>query len=679
MRKLKNILSKALACFLFVSTLFGVTGCKKDGESTSDGGTPDLNVTTPEKLVYQGTHVFTAPDTDVDLVKNGVTEYKIVAPAVKNDVISSAINELVLFFKEATGITLEVVSDKGLTHSANAKYISIGENEMFASAGLEIDRERLGFQGLRIVTKDDTIYLFGGTDYGTLCATYDFLQIYFDWEIYYEDCITMTRNVQSLKLKNFDVTDIPDIDVRSSGYRSLITGDWAKRFRTPINYGSKLFSVYNQSPVYDAEEDAYIAQGDSTKVHTSLCWLPMEQYRTAHPKWYTESGRDLCYNARGDEAELEAMLDACLQKAIETLKIQPKDKYPLYNVMTLTIQDGGRSACTCTACVEDEERYGAKSAAVVQFMNRLRQKLDVAMETLDEKYQRDDLILTFFAYSNFELAPTKNLDEVKCVKGVSPFMAMGYMTDYQASVYAEINDDSRENLENWGKLCSEDMIFWTYSTKFSNYMYPVDTFSFYNEGYSYLATFNPSIMYNQSQVTQNGTTTAWHNLKAYLDYKLSWDSSLDANALIEDYMQAMFGSASNTMKKLFDEVRLQCAVVREGYTASGTLLDATPNLDNADFWPYATVRKWLSTCEQAYTEIEKYKTLDPAAYATYKAHIDAEWVSPAYIILKLYSDNLGTAARTDLQKTFKQVVTDLGMTNLEEGGSGAIRDFCNGF
>ena len=112
----------------------------------------------------------------------------VVIPDSASDLIKTAAQEFQYLLGIATGVTVKTQSDVSLTHTADGKYISIGETSLLASSGLTIDREELGADGVRIITKDNTVYLVGGSDYGSLYAVYDFMQIVFHYEIVSNFC-----------------------------------------------------------------------------------------------------------------------------------------------------------------------------------------------------------------------------------------------------------------------------------------------------------------------------------------------------------------------------------------------------------------------------------------------------------------------------------------------------------
>ncbi len=665
---------KFLSVCVAVLVLFclPLTACKK---GPNDGGVLDESAKAAEKLKYDGTHIYTAPDTDSDLVKDGKTEYAVVIPENKTALITRAKDEFVYLFKEATGININVISDGGLSHTADGKYISIGETELLKSSGTVIDKKRLGDDGVRIVTKDKTVYLCGGSDYGTVYAVYDFMQIYFGFETYYEDCFEIERGAENVKLKAFDVTDIPDIAFRSSGIGAIREmspnydkDNWKYRFRVPLTYGNKLMPIHE-----DAEDPSSPAKG----VHNSLSWLPISKHRENHPKWYAPSMEELCYTAHGDEEELEAMVSECAKVMEAHLVRYPRELYPLYNIATLTCQDNF-SNCTCDACSADLRKYGTYSASLIKFMNRLSVKVRAWMALPEnEPYAREEFSLAFFAYHNFELAPaTYNestgkfdaADELYFEDGVAVYLAPSRTFDFMSPIYADVNTDARRNLEAWTALGGK-LLLWTYSTNFWHYFYPLDSFSFYNQdAFEYFAANNTILIFNQSQGNQGGASTAWHMLKTYLDYKLEWDSSLDAATLTENYMRAMYGDAAEVMTELFTAMRMQAMYVDSKFEGF-VLPTVTSQVDRKEYWPYLTVKQWLEKCDAAYEIAEKYRDTDTKRYEKIKRHIDLEWLSPAYMALTLHADVIAPNELNEIKTSFKEIVAHFGITRLNENGT----------
>ena len=212
----KRTVWKALSLALAATFCVGVVGCKDDEEPQEEEGRKE-----PTRLAFtDGTHVYTAPETDKDFIKNGTCDYTVVVPEVTSNYIRTAQSEFLYFFKKATGIDLRVINDGQLTtktHSDDTKYISIGETTLLKSTDINYSFETLNYDGGRIVTKGNNIYIVGGYDSGTMFAVYTFLRLTFNYECYTSSTFVIDENVKNMKLKAYDVTDVPDFYHRSRG------------------------------------------------------------------------------------------------------------------------------------------------------------------------------------------------------------------------------------------------------------------------------------------------------------------------------------------------------------------------------------------------------------------------------------------------------------------------------
>ena len=127
----------------------------------------------------KGIHEINVTEGTLDFVTNGTSEYKIVVPAVKNFAeITTAADELVNFIAQSTGVVLPVVNDDTFQYSASSKIISVGDTLALEASGIEVDKDYFTRSGYRIVTKDNSVFLIGGGDFGTLYSAYEFLPIW---------------------------------------------------------------------------------------------------------------------------------------------------------------------------------------------------------------------------------------------------------------------------------------------------------------------------------------------------------------------------------------------------------------------------------------------------------------------------------------------------------------------
>lgn len=628
--------------------------------------------------------------TSYDLIKDGQCDYTIVVPSNQTEHEKMARDEFIVLFKKATNITLPYISDEGtLQHSANAKYISIGETSLLASSGLQINKEQLGYDGARIITKDQTVYLVGGRGYGTLYAVYDFMTQCFGYEQYFSDCMEIETNVANKKLIAFDYTDIPDIPTRGLNcgiYYGLSSYD-AKMFayrmrmdRERAPYCMPIFKdfSYNSSSATSTNADYY---------------LPYNTYYESHPLWFSDncgSGEyQFCYTAHGDAQELESMVEECALKIRFSMLKYDKDNYPEKNVVTLTMQDNFKF-CTCSNCTENSQKYGTDSGSLIIFINKVAEKLEqwqqIATPEQDDMYsvtedearrhyipdncKRDDFHIIFFAYNNFENPPVKYNNEsgkyeavapeVVCRDDVGVYLAILNNIEYQKAFEDEINEIGKMQLDGWSEL-TDFLYYWTYETNFRNYMYYYDSFNYFTDSmYKHMNTKGVEMFFAQDQLSCGEYGSGWLNLKAYLSAKLSWDTSLSSETLTENWFNAMFKEAAPRMKELFYSMR----IYYEDLMNTNEMYQIRSNylvLDKKDYWNLATLQSWVATCDKAKEDVDKYKYTDPELYESICKHIEAEAFNSLFQILTLHHDDLSSTYRNQIYDRLCQDIIDLNL------------------
>ncbi|MBE5752347.1 MAG: DUF4838 domain-containing protein [Clostridiales bacterium] len=670
---MKKTIFRLLTLGLSAMLFFSVVSCKDKDEEVSDAP----KAATDKLSVYEGTHIYTAPDTADYLVKDGKSNYIVVVPKNASETVLSAQREFVHLFKKATNIQLRTATDEGLTHQATGRYISIGKTSLLQSTDITIDSLALGNDGGRIVTKDKNVYICGGNDTGTLFMVYTFMDITFNYETYYTDCMEIDTNVKEKALKAYDVTDIPDFQMRGWNNHILTESHtdydenmFTERMRYVGSRGYDFMPVHtNPDGKFEGATQTSVASTNSTRG-----WLPPTIYddeikypEAYHWKWFSTDGDELCYTARGDEEELEAMLDECLWKATYSLMKYTPEKYPHYNAMTLTQQDNTQY-CRCDACTEKAEELGGMVGVYIDFMNKLGERIENWMyEPENAEYKRENFKIYFFAYSYTLQAPVKyNAEDevyeplIKCRDNVGAFLAS--KTETQQHITSKANEEYLQNIDNWG-LVTSNINYWFYGANFRNYMYFHDSFEHYTpEFYSHMATRSNVKMFVQGQEACKGTLTNFNNLKVYLEAKLEWDTSLDYEELINNFFNAMYREAAPVVKKVWLEMRanMQDMLARYDKFGGGDRID----FDARIYWPLATQVAWLNELDNAKKLVERYKTLDPVLYEDLCQHIEAECIAPLYHILESHKPYLTVAKANEYINRLQYDIEWMGLQNM---------------
>ena len=656
MRKANKLLALALGTVSFAS--IGFSACELPGADGGNVQTPEIN---PE-YVYDGTHVYTTTPTNEYLLKAGQTDYKLVVPAETNDTQEIATKEFKHLFKKATQVNLEVVKDDQVTDASSGKYISLGRTTLLEKSGIKVDYYELTDDGHKIVTQGDDIYLCGGSEYGTVFSVYTFMNLTFNYETYTYNTMVIDQTSEQ-KLLNYDVTDIPDFKMRciSSDVKAYTSPDYDENMLAwRLGYrGKNANRGYNYLPVHEVIGDPTSKSSASTNARR---WFPEWLYKdeennpnTYHPKWFsTNGGEQLCFSAHGDPEEYELMVQTAFEKVKWTLEYYTPAKQPTKNVMTLTHMDN-MQYCTCDKCHEISSYYGGSQAAVqVLFMNDLAERVDALLEAnKDAEWYREDFMLLFFAY-NHNYTPPAKYDPIK--KEYVPIDDKVVLHDRVIAFFCRnangqavhdegLNAQALGVLKGWSAV-AKHIKYWNYGANFRNYMMAGDTYQYTtNDMYAFWCNVSDLCWFTQLQDHCKGPNTSWNHLRAYLDAKMSWDTSLKENELIEEYINAVYKEAAPTIMELFYSQRAYYRNVMIDEFELVSNGDGSPESCKVEYWPIGVLESYLKLVDQAYEDIAIHKNSDPALYDQIAKNIELEAIAYIYILLELHGNTLAREER----------------------------------
>lgn len=631
------------------------------------------------KKVYNENHSFSYKTTGTYIVKNGKTSYKVVVPEVETQAISYAKSELSRFFKEATGVDLKFVTDKGLTHNDTNRYISLGDTSLYRSLGRNDDINALKKDGTKIFTKGKSVYIIGGEETGVLNGVYDFLKINFGFEYFFTDGYTLRTNVTDLKLLDYDVTDISDIEYRQRiGYMS---GSSDSTDGKMISYRLRLRDSYG-----DLLLPIHMGDTNTTEIknnHNSLYFVPDKKYGKTNPEFYSGTGQ-LCYTARGNSKNTyDKMTTICAEKIEQSLMWYPAAEYPQYKAVLLGQMDNV-PMCSCDGCLKmKSEHNDANSAALMKFMHDVGKKVDAWM-ALEENaaYRRENFKYMFFAYLDTSRPPfgedadgnIKIADDLKFNDGVNvaPFFAQSHLHT-GVSFDDDANTEQKEYIRLWGKAYPGTWA-WSYGGFYNDFFTFWDLYSFYPGYYKYLKANNYSLTFPQIKSCQTGADTGFNVLAIYMYSKLAWNSELSVENIFDEYFNAMYAEAAEPMREMFEDLRLwfaRCLTDNNwGWSANmnGSISGSMEFVKQGDV---ATMFRHLN---DAYSKIEMYKK-DSAKYSSLKSHIDMEWLFPAKVVISCDTGLFKENEIAEIKTNFKTYVRTLGITQIKEFTS--IEPFIN--
>ena len=175
-------------------------------------------------------------------------------------------------------------------------------------------------------------------------------------------------------------------------------------------------------------------------VHTIFHFLPKENYPDKLSKWYSSDGTQLCYTARGNAQEYQALKNEFF--AIMKEEFMKNTQGYIFNIG----QEDKYTWCGCSGCLNVINQYGAESATEIIFCNELAQMMREWMKTDEGKPYARDFKIMFLAYQRSLEAPKKG--NLKCDPNVMVCFAADNM-DYFNDIYAESNKPFHDAFNGW--------------------------------------------------------------------------------------------------------------------------------------------------------------------------------------------------------------------------------------
>lgn len=591
-------------------------------------------------------HNVNVSETNKPFVVNGKSEYKILIPEKASTKLQTAATYFKKYIKNATGCNLEIEDESSYTWSEDAKWIVFGRTDLFNDAGLTLPNE-LSASGYYIKSVGNSVFVAVRDDYGYHRAALSLLKHIVGYEMYWSDTVIFDKDGSTLP--EFDITENPDFEYYVKGDKMSGDGEYGMGFDSTIFISPKGYTQHN-----------------------TFIYLPKEEYQADHPGWYSvsdgaEGATQLCYTARGNEEEFNALVTKMALKVISYI-----DANPDMNNITIT-QEDRRTTCGCEACKANYTKYKSYAASIIMFMNAVDDQIQNYLQAKADAAGTEKRIfnICFFAYHKSEVPPVvKNADgsyspvdeNVICNEHVGVYIAP-IDANYQHSFYEEENNAAAENIKGWG-VCASIIYMWVYETNYAYYLYPINTWDSQIEMYRFLKENNAIYIFNEAQYNQ-GAVTHFSRLKEYINSKAYFDVNVDLTDVMDDFFTNYYGPAAEPMRAFFDQLQAHMRYLEEAYPGSVTG-NIYNNMEQTNLWPKKTLDGFLALVDQAYELIEEAKDENPDMYEVYKEHVLLESIFPRFAKLRLYKGTFTSEEFTAEAKQFKSDCTKFNITMLKE-------------
>ena len=581
-------------------------------------------------------------------IENGQTDYTVVMDSSAYD-YWQAYSELNTLLLDA-GITYTKDGSRGvgrandsstLPYTELTKYISIGNTYLLEKAGIAVDYDVLGEFGYQIATKDSSIFICANSNQGLVYGVYGLLHELLGFETYTATYYYIDRNVEELELPTLNIVDVPDID-----YRVPVSGE-LMQYNSATNLARNRMRLQNSG-------DMLIEGGQAHNMASTI--VPSSEWLASKPNWfYVKDGgvKQLCYTAHGNTSDYNAMV----AEAADNIKALIAADTAA-NLFSLTQMDT-KNWCDCSACSALKTQYGTDAVGQIRFVNDVT---DIVNAWLESDCGGRKVQFAIFAYYTTETAPATQGADGTWTAIDDTVVLNDNVSVWVAPIGEEFNKaSSNTNIDNlldsWS-ACAKSCFIWAYSVYFNNYMIPYDSYDQIQGLVQTAVEHNAKFFWAQGNYDTN-QNSGFDDLKNYLFAKLTWDSTLDVDTLIDNYFNAVYGggTVAAQMKAAFENWR----VISKNSDLSGNIYHAPDSWwDFASNYTTSFLKNQLAYMEAAIQALDK----TDADYQVRYDSIMCETICWRYI----YKEKSGSEYKSSVWSTsLSEDISRLGFTRVAEG------------
>ena len=438
------------------------------------------------------------------IVANGDLKSQIVIPTDSDSVSKYAAEELQHYLFEISGVKIPILNQR------KNKSINIFIGKSFLNKRQQKDFNELKDDSFVIISKRNSVFLAGKQSIGNLYAVYTLLEEFFG-------CIKY--NVSEKHLPESDNLVIPFVNKYYNPSFDFRVPHFLGRWDNDFSNWHKINNFDNWGMF----------------VHTFHKLVPPDRYYDEHPEYFA-----LVDNRRLKDGQLclsnSELIDLLISNLSKEIKKAPEKKY--WSVS----QNDCYNYCECNNCKVLYDKYNSYSGAYIEMAN------EIAMAFPDK--QISTLAYQFTREAPVNIVPRDNVNIMFC--SIECNRSMPLADDPRSSGFVK-------DMEDWGKLTG-NILVWDYVVQFKNYLTPFPNFHVLQPNITFFRDNNVNMMFQQ------GSGHSWSDLsdiKQYLIAKLLWDNSINADSVIDHYINSYYGAAAPQIREYFDITHSELVKVQD--------------------------------------------------------------------------------------------------------------------
>ena len=421
---------------------------------------------------------------------------------IANDAIPSeryAAEELQKWFNKATSMALPLETP----HAKGGK-IAIETSSS------------LGAEDIHITVESDQIQISGGRPRGILYAVYQFLE-----------------ELIGIRFLTAEHTHIPDASALK-----ILCGSYT--YSPPFSFRWSYYRENSEVPEFAAKRkvntvtDAENLGGKTQQQlinHSFHALVPYGTYGENHPEYYAlvEGKRDT--NTHGGGPQLcvtnPEVIAVAAESAIQQLTERPE-------ATNISVSQADTAAyCRCETCEALNEAEDSPMGSQLTFVNAVAERIEeahphVKVGTLAYWYTRKP---------PKTVTPQPNVQIQLCSIECCTLHAIDDSDCEQNQAFCQ-------DTNAWGKICN-DIWIWNYNTNFRSYDLPFPNLRSIAPNVRYFLRNNAKGVFMQAN--GSGLTGEFSDLRNYLISHLIWNPSLDADALLNEFVNLHYGATAPTI------------------------------------------------------------------------------------------------------------------------------------
>jgi len=432
-------------------------------------------------------------DKELELVKNGNSNYQILIGGNADSITRLAANELQFHIKEKSGARLEIKINEKLS---DHQVLLIKPGDIIEkNDSIQISNE----DGYSIQRHNDQIIFTGGKEKGILYSVYTFLEDYLGFRMY-DDELTFYR-AENISIPEISIHHEPCFEFRE--------------LHMPIARGSQKYRDWHKLDMKEGKNEWGLF------VHTFDDFIPYEKYFKTNPEYFSSLNGiripdgQLCLS----NAEVFDITISYLQ---EKMKEKPEALY--WSVS----QNDTYKPCECENCTKEYEEYDGYSGAMIHFVNEIAA-------------QFPDKIISTLAYQYTRSAPTK----IKPAENVNIMFCSIECNRSRPLNTDESSASFRKDTEDWCQL-TNNIFMWDYVVQFRNLVSPFPNLRVLQPNIQFFRDNGIKMMFQQGS---GGLVSEFVELRSYIIVKLLWNPDAHVEELISDFTEGYYGPAGIHIRK----------------------------------------------------------------------------------------------------------------------------------